>query len=153
MMKTTDSLTQPLALGLLVLSLAGVARVPADTLKLAEDGVTAYRVVEPTNDSPVDAYASATLTKYLHQITGAQFPVVEGLKAGDDSPALFVGLSDAATKRLAKPLAGLDDLEHVACSIGGDIFLYGKGIDAAALTDAFEIELRDAAAVHLLPAK
>ena len=70
-----------------------------------------------------------TLTGYLRQITGAEFPVVTAAELPANAPALFVGLSALARKRLGgDPLPGLQGQEHVSRSQGPDIFLYGRGI-------------------------
>ena len=98
-------------------------------IALATNGTTRYRVVGPEHPTPVDLYAVRTLTGYLRQITGADFPVVPAAELPANAPALFVGLSAPALKRLGgDPLAGLKEQEHVACTRGVDIFLYGRGI-------------------------
>jgi hypothetical protein len=106
------------------------AALGAETnLSLATNGRTDYRIVQPADPSRVDRYAVRELAGYLQQITGTAFPVVtpEALDAG--SPSIFVGLSLPAGQHLGNaPLDELADQEHVARSIGRDIFLYGKGV-------------------------
>jgi len=46
---------------------ASLIVVPAADLRLAEEGVTNYRIVRPENGTPVDDYAAANLAKYLHR--------------------------------------------------------------------------------------
>ncbi len=107
----------------------GQASLVESPLVLAADGSTRYRVVPPDRPSPVDQYAVRTLTGYLRQITGAEFPVVAATDLPEDAPAVFVGLSAPALKRLGgDPLRELTDQEHVALSRGADIFLYGQGV-------------------------
>ncbi|MBT3380220.1 MAG: DUF4838 domain-containing protein [Lentisphaerae bacterium] len=99
------------------------------TLSIATNGSTTYRVVTPADPSSVDTYALLTLTNYLTQVTGADFPVVAPGQAIDGSPSIFVGLSGPACTHLGSdPLAGLDDQEHVSRTIGANMFLYGKGV-------------------------
>ena len=113
-----------------LLTTAALADAHADApLVLAADGATRYRLVMPEQPSPVDRYAVRTVIGYLQQITGAAFPVVAPADLPADAPAIFVGLSAIALKRLGEePLAGLQDQEHVARTRGPDIFLYGKGV-------------------------
>ena len=97
-------------------------------LPLAAEGKTAYQVVKPDASSTVDDYAIRVLTNNLQKITGAEFPVVMASEMSADKPAIYVGLSKPALKRLGrKPLSGLVEEEHVSKSIGRDIFLYGQG--------------------------
>ena len=121
--------------GLLLLAVVGEparGQAPAPAvapLVLAADGVTRYRVVPPDQPSPVDLYAVRTLTDYLRQSTGAEFPVVAAAELPADAPALFVGISAPALQRLGEdPIPGLQEQEHVSRSRGADIFLYGKGL-------------------------
>ena len=101
----------------------------AADLQLATDGKTSFQVVRGADASTVDRYAVETLVGYLRQITGAEFPVVAPAGMEAERPSVFVGLSDPARSRLGpEPMAGLKDQEHVARSIGQDIFLYGKGV-------------------------
>ncbi|NOZ20780.1 MAG: DUF4838 domain-containing protein, partial [Planctomycetes bacterium] len=111
------------------LLLAPLVVLQAADLQLAIGGTTTYQIVKPANPSGVDDYAVQTLVQYLKQITGAEFPVVEPDKMAEDRHSIFIGLSAPAIKHLGQdPLAGLKDQEHVARSIGQDIFLYGKGV-------------------------
>ena len=98
-------------------------------LPLAVDGKTEYRIVKPAGSSAVDDYAAQELADYLKQITGADFPVVAPGDMAGGTPSIFIGLSAPVLKRLGPdPLAELEDQEHVARSVGSDIFLYGKGV-------------------------
>jgi hypothetical protein len=112
----------------LVILCAGINVAFAIDLRLAIDGITSYGIVKPRDSSPVDEYAVKKLALYLEEITGATFPVVEPTGLKKDQNGIFVGLSDPACTILgADPLSGMEDQEHVARSIGHDIFLYGKG--------------------------
>ena len=98
-------------------------------LTLADRGAANYAIVGPASPTKVDAYAARELAGYLKQITGADFPVVDPDDRGEDKNTIFVGLSASALEHLGEEaLAGLLDQEHVARSIGQDIFLYGKGM-------------------------
>jgi len=104
------------------------AALQAAELQLAMHGRTNYQIVKPADPSPADDYAVRTLVGYLKQITGADYPVVEPERMAPDKPSVFIGLSAPAIKHLGQtPLAGLKEQEHVARTIGQDIFLYGKG--------------------------
>lgn len=119
---------------MVLLTLALVAAADADSpdggpIALSADGLTRYKIVPPDQPSRVDDYAAQTLAEYLGQITGAEFRVVAAAELPADTPALFVGVSAAALRRLGgDPLTPLDAQEHVSCSRGADIFLYGEGI-------------------------
>jgi len=97
-------------------------------VQLASNGKTDYLIVKSGNASAVDDYAVKTLAKYLNQITGAEFPVVDAADVAETSHCIFVGLSGPALKRLGMddPLGVLKDQEHVCRSKGDNIFLYGK---------------------------
>jgi len=99
-------------------------------VQLASNGKTDYLIVKSGNASAVDDYAVKTLAKYLNQITGAEFPVVDAADVAETSHCIFVGLSGPALKRLGMddPLGVLKDQEHVCRSKGDNIFLYGKSI-------------------------
>jgi len=117
------------ALGVLFLSSCNISWPKSDQdLSLAVDGKTEYQIVKPDNSSTADDYAIRALTNNLQQITGAQFPVVKPGAMAADKPSIFVGLGAPALRRLGRdPLAGLAEEEHVARSMGRDIFLYGQG--------------------------
>lgn len=98
-------------------------------LQLAVAGKTDYQIVLAADAADVDRYAAETLAGYLRQITSAEFPVVASDAINEDRPALFVGLSEPALRRLGgDPRARLEDQEHVSRSKGRDIFLYGRGV-------------------------
>ena len=115
-----------------VILIARLALVPggfAADLQLVTVGKTAYQIVEPALASTVDQYAIRTLAQYLTQITGTELPVVAPDRMAAGKPSIFVGLSAPALERLGHdPLAELKAQEHVARSIGQDIFLYGEGV-------------------------
>lgn len=98
------------------------------TITLAEAGRARCQIVAAPDADGIEAYAAKTLAGYLKEVTGAECPVVSPNEFNPDRPAIFVGLSEPALERLGpEPLAKLRDQEHVACSIGPDILLYGKG--------------------------
>ena len=92
-------------------------------LQLAAAGKTSYQIVLAADAPDVDRYAAETLAGYLRQITSAEFPLVASGAMNEDRPALFVGLSEPALRRLGgDPLARLEDQEHVSRSKGRDIW-------------------------------
>lgn len=97
-------------------------------IRIAESRRTQYAIVTTSDVNGIEAYAAKTLAEYLKEITGAEFPIISPKEYGGDRPAIFVGLSEPALARLeSEPLAKLHDQEHVARSVGQDIFLYGQG--------------------------
>jgi hypothetical protein len=112
-----------------VISCAGIGLVSASDLQLAKDGTTGYCIVKPRIMSPVDEYAINILARYLKEITGAVFPVVEPAGVTEQNDCIFVGLCEQACSALGTdPLSGFDEEEHVAKVIANDIYLYGNGI-------------------------
>lgn len=98
-------------------------------LVLATDGATAYQIVLPDNPQAVDSYAAGQLSLYLGQITGVEFPTVHAGTMNLEKPAIFVGLSSAATEKIGKDVnSRLQDGEYAARSLEDNIFLYGGGM-------------------------
>jgi len=98
-------------------------------LTLARDGKTEYVIVVADDASGVDKYAAAELSRYLKQIAGADYPVVEPKDMDPAKPCIFIGLSSPALKILGKdPMAVFKDQDNAARKIGKNIFLYGKGL-------------------------
>jgi len=113
----------------IVLLLVPLSILHAADVQLATDGRTDYQIVKPADPSAVDEYAARELSGYLQQITGAAFPVVSPEEMAGDRPSIFIGLSAPATRHLGQnPPAEFKEQEHVARSIGRDIFLYGRGV-------------------------
>jgi len=111
---------------------------------ISSGGSTAYQVVMPGEPAAVDEYAARVLALYLKQITGAELPVVSPEARDTQKPAIYVGMSPPALKYLGgKPLAALKDQEHVARSIGTNVFLYGQGVhgNLYAVMDFLESQL------------
>lgn len=97
-------------------------------LNLSKNGRTDYVIVKPDKPTKVDGYSITKLADFMKEKTGADFPVVSSDKLPKGKKYIFVGLSKPALKILGKnPLASLKDQEHIAKSVDGDIFLYGKG--------------------------
>ncbi|MCE5237479.1 DUF4838 domain-containing protein [bacterium] len=115
---------------LLLLTAVGHAAPPSTApLTLSANGATRYRIVRPDQPSRVDDFAVQTLADTLKQTTGAEFAVVAAWELPAGAPAVFVGVSAPALKRLGgDPLKSLKEQEHVSRSRGADIFLYGQGI-------------------------
>ncbi len=71
---------------------------PASELRLAKDGKTEYHITIPGDSVAADRYAAEELSRYLHEITGATFPIgSDGSRT--NSPQILLGES-TATKRL-----------------------------------------------------
>ena len=107
------------------------ATAAADTIELARNGKTDYRIIAPAEPTKVDGYAVDALAHYLKWITGADFPVVAPGDVDTPQHCIFLGMSEPARRALGEtPLAALDDQQHVVRSIDGNIYLYGNGIHA-----------------------
>lgn len=111
--------------------LGGLLALPAAraaaTITLATEGSTRYVICLPDNPSAVDSYAAETLAGYLEQMSGAAFPTGQASELGDGQAAIFIGLSEVALQRLGE-VEPLDEQEHVARTVGQDLFLYGEGL-------------------------
>lgn len=102
--------------------------VKGKPIQLASDGAALYEIVVAPDASDVDLYAADILADYLQQMTEAPFSVVTPDEMTTKN-SIYVGLSVPALQKLrTNPLSVLADQEHVARSIGKDIYLYGKGI-------------------------
>jgi hypothetical protein len=112
----------------LTISLGFCAVLSTQAIEPKSPPNTSIPLVAPQSATPVDRYAMEKLSLYLERITGAQFPVAEPQENGAGTRAIYVGTSEPVIAALGSdPLNGLKDQEHIARSLGGDIFLYGKG--------------------------
>ena len=68
----------------------GLTATPVLGLTLAEDGRTSYRIVVADDAIAPERHAAEELARFLHEATGAEFPVVSPSEAGD-GPAILVG--------------------------------------------------------------
>lgn len=95
---------------------------------LAENGKTNYRIAVGNALPAGDRAAAHELADYLHQITGAEFPVEEyaELPTPEENAFIFVGRRPPEE---ARPLA---PFERRVQSIGNDIYLYGSNLDGNA---------------------
>jgi len=115
--------------GFLVALMGFAVVADAMDLPLSVNSKTQYQIVKPAAPTAVEEYAVKHLASILKQITGAEFPALTPEEMAADKPAIFLGISAPALKRLGNdPLLELKEQEHVARSIGGDIFLYGEGL-------------------------
>lgn len=105
-----------LFLTLLLLPVIGHAQ---ERLRIADHGKTPYQIVIADPEG-ADRYAADMLAAYLQESTGAEFPVVAADEHDLQRPAIFIGKSDGLP-------GDLEDEEHIARSVGQDIFLQGKG--------------------------
>lgn len=125
MTTSRQGVARTIAMLLAAMSIGGIAR---GEVPLARDGRTRYQIVTPADATAVDDYAARELSLYLEQITGAVFPVFAPDAMHEAEPALFIGISSQSLRHLGPdPLDSLGDQEHVARSIGENVFLYGKG--------------------------
>lgn len=99
---------------------AAAGAADAAEIQLDSNGNTKYQIVCASDASGLDRYAAETLAGYLRESTGAEFPIVAADERDGDRPAIFIG-------KPAGPLDELEEQEHVARSVGRDIFLYGNG--------------------------
>ena len=114
------------------------------SVALAENGVSTHRIVIPVAATAVESLAAERLAYYIAEITGATLPIESGAEFDGSGPAIFVGLSQPALDRLGgDPLADLAPQQHVARSLGEDVFLYGVGVHGAyhAAMDFAEVSL------------
>lgn len=89
------------AFALAVLLAFMVVQGHADGIKLAENGRSEYTIVLSMNASPSEKHAARELSNFLHQITGAQFPIVTEsgwcpkrmIVLGDGNTAKSLGVS------------------------------------------------------------
>ena len=85
------------------------------SLKLAENGKTAYRIVVPEKASAVDKFAARELQFFLKKITSADFEITHAVQ----TPAIYIG--DARGKKL-------QDQENIIETRGKNLHLYGGGL-------------------------
>ena len=90
---------------------------------LAQNGVSAYRIVLPPDASPSEKWAAGELASHLFEMTGAKFPVS---KFDAAAPSIFVGPGPEA-KRLCPDVNwnGLGDEGYVIRTVGRDLVLAG----------------------------
>ena len=97
-------------------------------IRISEDGKSDFQIVLPEKATPVDQYAARQLEQYLGLITGATFPIVAPQEYDSKRPSIFLGSSAPVISHLGKdPVPELDEQEHVARGLKGNVFLYGKG--------------------------
>ncbi len=112
------------------LLLAGlISQIPAAVadLNLAEDGVSRYTIVIPSDPSPAEEHAAAELVHYIKVATGAALPVV----GNPDAPAsrrLLVGATDLSRGLVgAETDIGPEEDAFIVRTVGDDIILLGAG--------------------------
>lgn len=131
-----------LSLIVAVSTLSGCLSIFTPDVNLATNGETSYAIVKPAHPTGVDEFAVKTLATYLHQMTGAEFPVIGPDEVGDRLNAVFVGVSEPMRERLGEntPVAKLKEQEYVVRNVGPDVFLYGEGVhgDLRAVMDFLE---------------
>lgn len=103
-----------------LLAIAGCASV-----KLAEEGKTAYIIVLPDTPTKTDKFAAKELVQFLKESTAADFKIGN---AGEGKKRIFIGTGSATVSVLGQnPTANFSNEEHAVKTVGDDIFLYGKG--------------------------
>lgn len=84
--------------------MAALAQPQADGLRLAKNGVAQLPIVLAEDAIPAEKTAALELQKYLHQVTGAEFPVREAAAVKPTAPQILVG----AGHRVKNILPGQD---------------------------------------------
>ncbi|MBT4818072.1 MAG: DUF4838 domain-containing protein [Lentisphaerae bacterium] len=99
-------------------------RVSAATLTLAQEGKTAYTIVEADTATEPEAYAAKELAEFLGRVTGATFPTVAESAAGGDAPRIYVGWTEFAASNGIDG-AALGEEEWIIRTVGNDLILTG----------------------------
>ncbi|MBQ6620507.1 MAG: DUF4838 domain-containing protein [Thermoguttaceae bacterium] len=89
----------------------------AETITLAENGVTPYVITLPENPSAVQKSAADELAKYLGEITGAEFPILPESAAAPGTKQLAIGPSKITDALLADQGGERDDYPYDAVRI------------------------------------
>ena len=112
-------------------------------LVLAESGKSNYVVVLSANATPAEKFAAETMSKYLKQVTGAEFPIVDENTTA--TKTLFIGKTRFATEA---GIAGLGEEEWVQRSVGERLVIAG-GTPRATAYGVFDFLERYAGVCHL----
>lgn len=112
----------------LFLTFAASSGLRAETLRLAADGKTDYKIALPDSPTPVERTAATELASFLRQVTEAQFPILaESQLPADRTKTLFVGAVRAGIESgvFAADQTFADD-EILLETVGETIFLTGS---------------------------
>ena len=98
---------------------------PGPELCLAERGQSDYVIVTPASPSPQEKWAAEALAKWLHEITGAKYPVV-----ADTTASVAHELCVGTTSRLTEARPGvrvpdLGDEGYLIAARGERLFFLG----------------------------
>ena len=93
-------------------------------LELAREGQTSYVVVQGKDATPSEQFAARELTNFLHQITGALFPLVSETNRPAPAKGIYVGWTEFAARQGATSAAWGRE-EWVIKSVGKDLILTG----------------------------
>ncbi|MDD5706432.1 MAG: DUF4838 domain-containing protein [Kiritimatiellae bacterium] len=111
----------------LALGFAGCVsdRTENSELQLAREGKTAYAIVHASDCQPAERYAAQELSDYLHEMTGATFPVVDETQA-PRTRRIVVGPCELSRRLLDKEtVEKLESEEIVVRTSGCDLVLVG----------------------------
>ncbi len=98
-----------------------------DTLVLADNGTTSYVIVLPADPAAPMQTAAKELQDFLHQVTGATFPITSAAETRPGAPQIVLGPSARCQQLL--PKTKLDQLGHDAIvikAVGNSLILAGR---------------------------
>lgn len=109
----------------MVLAMVAVSFTANAKSTLFKDGKTNYTIVTCKDASLSEKTAAKELSKYLTEISGAEFKVIEEDVNLEKGRTIFVGFSEVYAEKTGaeKPM---DDYEGFTyCNVGKDIWIYG----------------------------
>ncbi len=109
----------------MVVGLAISGCASAQEAVVAEDGLSAYRIIVPEKATAAESYAAGELQTYLAEVSGVKLPVIGEGKAGR-GPAFYIGKCEGVDKDLRLEAAGLGADGVLIKSVGRDFVLLGK---------------------------
>lgn len=103
-------------------------------IEMANNGVSSYKIVLPTQPTTIQKTAASELQNYFHQITGAKLPIISEETVGfvdvnniSESPLIIIGpgaLSQKALGEVDESTIGYDGI--ILKSVGKSIVLSGS---------------------------
>jgi Domain of unknown function (DUF4838)/delta endotoxin len=110
--------------------LSSPSKLKGASLLLADKGKTSYSILLPAKPSSQEKKAAEDLKKYLSEITGASFPVInETGKTAGNKPVISIGRTNLLTSALAdKSSFKLEDEGYAIYEKNGNLFLFGGKI-------------------------
>lgn len=126
---STSALPALLLLFVTAVVCTAAVNAAARTLTLADSGESFYSIAIPENAAPAEEYAAEELAAYLEKITGATFPVINGIESKPAVPGRLIALGNSLT---AQGIIGNEELE----SAGSEGFIIRTGGDNIAIRGA-----------------